>query len=74
MPLTDETTTPDVAKVAAGLSEAQREALRMPSPNLYESRKSALRKLGLIECVNRDFHAWTALGLAVRDHIRGEAP
>ena len=64
------TTTPE--QIAAGLTRAQREAMQMPSPNLYESRKGALRKLGLIECVDRDFHAWTPVGEQVRAIIKDE--
>lgn len=59
----------DVEAVAKGLSEAQRQALRCLSANTYPSRKGGLRKLGLVEPVDRDFHAWTPLGIAVRAHL-----
>ena len=62
----------DPKTIAAGLTVAQRQAMLMPSPNIYSSRKRALRKLGLIYCVIRDFHAWTPLGLAVRAIIQEE--
>ena len=81
MPLTDEMTIPDVAKVAARLSEAQRRAI-VTAPRLdvgywvalsLNTRAVTISSLKIRGIVNR-LCFLTPLGLAVRDHIRGEAP
>lgn len=80
-------TAPDPAKMAEGLSEAQREAIvhgRCSLPRSYEEwsadclcgapEAKKLKYLGLIESRGRWPHGYirTPLGLAVRDHLIGE--
>jgi hypothetical protein len=59
----------EVEKVAAGLTEAQRRCLLSTSPVHFPSLMGGLRKLRLVEPVDRRRHDWTPLGLAVRKYL-----
>jgi hypothetical protein len=62
----------DVAKVAAGLSEAQREALARRDYGGRDMRKR-LAKVGMF-IVKKDFWTITNLGLAVRAYLQEQQP